>query len=76
MHHFSLQLVVIFLHELVLICEIFQPLASTSWMFQSFIYLNERLFNFSANTYFISHSFFLSPLVFLTSVSLLSCYDF
>jgi len=43
-------------------------------MFQSFIYLSKRLFNFWANTYFMSQ-FFLSPLAFLTSVSLLRCYN-
>jgi len=43
-------------------------------MFQSFIYLSKRIFNFWVNTYFMSQ-FFLSPLVFLTSVSLLRCYD-
>ena len=43
-------------------------------MFQSFIYLSKPLFNFWVNTYFMSQ-FFLSPLVFLTSVSLLRCYD-
>jgi len=43
-------------------------------MFQSFIYLSKRLFNFWVNTYFMNQ-FFMSPLVFLTSVSLLRCYD-
>jgi len=42
-------------------------------MFQSFIYLRKRLF--WVNAYFMSQ-FFLTPLVFLTSVSLLRCYDF
>ena len=42
-------------------------------MFQSFIYLSKRLF--WVNTYSMSQ-FFLSPPVFLTSVSLLRCYDF
>jgi len=37
-----------------------QPLASTSWMFQSFIYLSKRLFNFWANTYFMSQFFFVA----------------
>ena len=41
-------------------------------MFQSFIYLSKRIF--WVNTYFMSQ-FFLSPLLFLTSVSLLRCYD-
>jgi len=45
-------------------------------MFQSLVYLSKRLFNFWVNTYFICHSFFLSPLVSLTSVSLLRCYNF
>ena len=43
-------------------------------MFPSFIYLSKRRFNFWENTYFMSQ-LFLSPLVFLTSVSLLRCYD-
>ena len=43
-------------------------------MFQSFIYLSKSLFHFWVNTYFMSQ-FFLSPLVFFTSVSLLRCYD-
>jgi len=50
-------------------------------MFQSFIYLRKRLSDIIVTlsnrfSYFISHSFFSSQLVFLMSVSLLSCYDF
>ena len=47
-------------------------------MFQSFIYLSKRIF--WVKTYFMSQffcfCFFLSPLVFLTSGSLLRCYEF
>ena len=42
-------------------------------MFQSFIYLSKRLFNLSKHLF--HESVFLSPLVFLTSGSLLRCYD-
>jgi len=51
-------------HELVFSWRIFQPLASTSEMFQSFIYLSERLSNFNLSKHF---SYFISQFLFVAA---------